>query len=273
MADEYDEYAEYDPDLILTPEFQLLQNLVKDPNASPEEAVQQVVELTKAEALSGKWPKNTIGGDFAWNISHLALDIATNTKPENQLNLLNFMRKLQTVAVMDPRTGEQLIYDHEKLWTDLPCVGYYSSDLQDFWHYTQHTPEEIEKWENRSTFFARATATSKPFDDEPDSFDPLDFSLLAYFELNGAFESEDVYETAVRTVCIWYIHAAEKLWYNCRMERDHTNENTADRKFDMNKWEFWKRELIAASGVYKEGGTRMLIKEAMECINCVDSSN
>ena len=64
MADEYDEY---DPDLILTPEFQLLQNLVKDPNASPEEAVQQVVKLTKAEALSGKWPKNTIGGDFTWN--------------------------------------------------------------------------------------------------------------------------------------------------------------------------------------------------------------
>ena len=135
MADEYDEYAEYDPDLILTPEFQLLQNLVKDPNASPEEAVQQVVELTKAEALSGKWPKNTIGGDFAWNISHLALDIATNTKPENQLNLLNFMRKLQTVAVMDPRTGEQLIYDHEKLWTELPCVGYYSCDLQDLCKY------------------------------------------------------------------------------------------------------------------------------------------
>ena len=101
----------------------------------------------------------------------------------------------------------------------------------------------------------------------------MDFSLLAYFELNGAFEPEDIYETAVRTVCIWYIHAAEKLWYNCRMGRDHTNENTPDRKFDLNKWEFWKRELIAASGVYKEGGTQKLIKEAMECINRVDGSN
>lgn len=129
------DYNDYDPDLIPTPEFQLLQNLIKPPYASPEEAVQQVIELTKAEALSRKWPENKIRGDFTWNISHLALDIATNTKPENQLNLLDFLKKLQKIAVMDPRTGEQLMHDHEKLWTELPCVGYYSCDLQDFCKY------------------------------------------------------------------------------------------------------------------------------------------
>lgn len=75
---------------------------------------------------------------------------------------------------MDPRTEEQLMNDYKKLWTDLPCVGYYSADFCDFYkypsvyclyqclaadefirlaYYNQHTPEEIEKWENRNTFF------------------------------------------------------------------------------------------------------------------------
>lgn len=129
MAHEYDGY---DPDLMPTPEFQLLQDLVKNPNASSADSVQQVVELTKAEALSGKWPENRIRGDFAWNVIHLMLDIATNTKPEKQTMLLDFMRQLQKTEVNDPRTGEPLIYDYEKLWTDLPCVGYYVADCWNF---------------------------------------------------------------------------------------------------------------------------------------------
>lgn len=141
-------------------------------------------------------------------------------------------------------------------------------------HYTQHTPEEIEKWENRNTFFARATATSKPFGDQSKGFDPLDFSLFGYFELNKAFESEEIYETVVRTVCIWYIHAAEKLWDNCRIGRDHTNENTPDRRFDMNKWEFWKGGLMAArKGIYEIAGTQELIENAVTCVTRVEDSN
>lgn len=90
-----DEYAEYDSDLIQIPEFQL------QDRASRTLTSRLAVVLIRQNAL--KLPQKTVGGNFGWNIGHIALDIATNTMPENHIHPLDFTKKLRTVTVMDPR--------------------------------------------------------------------------------------------------------------------------------------------------------------------------
>lgn len=122
---------EYDPDLVATQEFNILHNLVTDPDASAADAVQQVLDLTTTEILS----KNDTSGsnfnsDVAWNICVLIINIVANTAPAQQTKLLNFVTRIQKVTVADPRTGEKVrCRNFGYLWTDLHSFGMHAADM------------------------------------------------------------------------------------------------------------------------------------------------
>lgn len=124
----------YDPDLIPTQEFKILHALVTDPNASASNAVHQVLNLTTTE-LSSKndMSRDQFESDVAWNIGVLTIDIAANTAPAQQTELLDFISQLQKVTVTDPRTGEMVkCGNFGYLWTDLPSLGMHAADTCNF---------------------------------------------------------------------------------------------------------------------------------------------
>lgn len=139
-------------------------------------------------------------------------------------------------------------------------------------HYGQHTREQIEKWENWNAFLAKATATFEFNDGSSEPSHTLDFSLFGHYALTRAFDYEDKYETTVRTVCIWYIYATEKVWTNCKNANKFGHDSRGYDVNQWNQWNQWKQELMAARSVYEDAGTQELIREAMECINRVESS-
>lgn len=116
----------FDPHHIPIDEFNILYNLVRYPNASVEEAVEKVVNLTLKELT-------TLDDGFAFNLCALIMDIATNTVPAEQANLVEFVSQLQRTSVRNPKTGEQVRdQDGQCVWQDLPTLGIY---VTDFWNF------------------------------------------------------------------------------------------------------------------------------------------
>lgn len=101
----------YDPDKQPIQEFKILSTLVKDPTtASAANAVQQILDLTQSHlaASRGIWPVNTMKGELPWNVSSLAMEIATYTPSARQTKLLEFIIRLQKTMVVDPVTGQSI---------------------------------------------------------------------------------------------------------------------------------------------------------------------
>lgn len=116
----------FDPDHLPIDEFNILYNLVRYPNASVEEAVEKVVNLTLKELT-------TLDDGFVFNICTLIIDIATNIVPAEQANLVEFVSQLQKTSVRNPKTGEQVRdQDGQCVWQDLSTLGIY---VTDFWNF------------------------------------------------------------------------------------------------------------------------------------------
>lgn len=116
----------FDPHNLPIEEFNILYNLITYPNASIEEAVEKVVNRTLKEST-------TLDEDFVANVCFLIMEIATNTVPAEQANLVEFVSQLQKVSVTNPETGEQVIDpDGHRVWQDLSTLGIF---VTDFWNF------------------------------------------------------------------------------------------------------------------------------------------
>lgn len=116
----------FDPHHLPIDEFNILYNLIRYPNASVEEAVEKVVNRTLKEP-------STLDEDFVFNLFALLMDIATNTAPAQQANLVAFVLQLQKISVRNPKTGEQIRdQDGQCVWQELPSLGIF---VTDFWNF------------------------------------------------------------------------------------------------------------------------------------------
>tara|TARA_R110002003_G_scaffold6_6_gene307 strand:+ start:17548 stop:17955 length:408 start_codon:yes stop_codon:yes gene_type:complete len=104
-------------------EFRVLDTLVEDENMTPEQAVQQILDLTSA-------PKtyNRQLGDHCYFTARGVLDAASRTTPDQQSKLVAFVHELRTKTVTDATTGKALEHDGQIIWTGLPSFGYTIAD-------------------------------------------------------------------------------------------------------------------------------------------------
>ncbi|KAF2135285.1 uncharacterized protein K452DRAFT_314108 [Aplosporella prunicola CBS 121167] len=85
-------------------EFAIINQLVKQPNASAKTSTQQIQSLTTAALLKSPpvvGSQLTITGDCL-------LEVVMRTTPEQQPKLVSLVLELRKCTVRDPATGEQL---------------------------------------------------------------------------------------------------------------------------------------------------------------------
>jgi len=227
----------------------------------------------------------------------------SQTQPSQQTALVDFVRTLQQQKVLDPATGDQLLFDPDwnmMLWTEAPLFGI---NVADFWHCGTHlhthfhisqttthdiqTPKNETQYINKVAFLAQLTSSPANFDLQPGlAAGPFDFSLYALWDFRQAFESTRMpTSTMLRAASLWMIYAAEMLWANVRTKRDFrhraSNGNPAKEGdayhksrrwvgFNRQRWDVWVEGLENGREAEEQdvGG---LVEEALSQVERVES--
>jgi hypothetical protein len=106
------------------PEFQILEALLRNPDATPNGAVEQLLELTRKSALEEPV------GNHCWMTACCFLEMVARTAPDHQPKLIAFLHLLRSITLSDPKTNEPLELDDNEgvVWRDLPTFGYTIAD-------------------------------------------------------------------------------------------------------------------------------------------------
>jgi hypothetical protein len=105
-------------------EFKILDRLVNQPDATVEDALQQVVNLTLATLnIKGLNPHKGYGA-VDYNVSIALMELTQRLEPAKHHKLVEFLSKLQKQTATDPAKGEPLKIQGDTLWVDLPSFGY-----------------------------------------------------------------------------------------------------------------------------------------------------
>ena len=106
-------------------QYQILNNLVNNPEASINDALDQITHLALS-ALAPSDDKSFTPGNVDYILSFTLLMLVQRLEPTKHSKLVQFLYGLQKCIVSDPATGEPLTEgpSNEVLWTDLPSFGY-----------------------------------------------------------------------------------------------------------------------------------------------------
>ena len=113
-------HARWINELQQRPEFYIAASLVSSPDASPADAVQRLVELTRACARSEV-------GDHCWYTVCCLLQVIAHTAPEAQHRLVEFVHCLRATTVVR-ESGQPIEIGGRVVWKDLPTFGYTVAD-------------------------------------------------------------------------------------------------------------------------------------------------
>ncbi|KAF4637554.1 hypothetical protein G7Y89_g527 [Cudoniella acicularis] len=257
----------YFAELAAYPEFEILDSLVHQPDASVTDAVQKTLSLTAAALASNE---SGALGNHPWHHTTSLLEIAQRTAPANQVKLVEYVVQLGRVTITNPATGNPLENEGYIVWTQLPSLGYGAADE---WHAfnvsdSETTPMERRRWYNFIAFLAQLSNAADV--DYRDVIIPeLDFSFWSYLAFKYVFEPEDIgaqapTDVAIRTACLWLVHAADRLWGNIKYERIFGKVgNDPGTKFTREMWDMWERELPSIKSKCTDEETRKLVDEAL----------
>ncbi|GLA42887.1 hypothetical protein AnigIFM63309_011622 [Aspergillus niger] len=261
-------------ELLALPEYQVINELVQNTDVSPAEAVQRL--LRAREVLHRDRPESespaSIDGNHTWNAMFTVVELANIVSVSQRQKLVDFIAELQRIDLTDPATGLAPTAIDLKLWTELPYLELYLADMYGFRfkpEYAQqvdedpqqeYPPSKLQEWENRNAFMAQITAKADHL------VHPMDVSLYALYSCRSAFERGPLIEEAVRTACIWYIHAGQRVWENCQINRVYGDDDDPPprRRFNTEKWRLWKDGLKAAQLEFPRESTQEMIRKALE---------
>jgi hypothetical protein len=113
--------ARWTSELQQRPEFYIAASLSTSPDASPADAAQRLVELTRACGQSEI-------GDHCWYTACCLLEVIAHTAPQAQARLVAFVHCLRATTVLCEETGRPVEHGGSVVWRDLPTFGYTISD-------------------------------------------------------------------------------------------------------------------------------------------------
>ncbi|RAH52068.1 hypothetical protein BO85DRAFT_472921 [Aspergillus piperis CBS 112811] len=255
------------------PEYPVIDELVQNAAVSPAEAVQNLLrvrEVLHQERQESESPSD-IDGNHTWYAMTKVVDTANITPADEQDKLIDFIFELHRTKVIDPATGEEPTAVDLKLWTEVPYLSIYLTDFY-YFNFTpeyarqvdedpqkEYPPSDLQEWENRNSFMAHLTRRAEYL------CHYLDASLYAFYSCRSAFEEGPLIEEAVRTACIWYIYAGQRVWENCQAGRLFGDEDqTPRRDMHMDRWRLWKDGLRAAQREFPRESTQEMIRKALE---------
>jgi hypothetical protein len=293
-----------------TPHFVLLLPLIEDPSSTVSSALDAHSALTSntiADAkneivANGKTSSASESGLLKNHPYHTwcaLFVLVARTPPTQQSRLIEFIRGLQKIEVVDRDTSQSdvLKYHDMECWKELPGFGWEARNIFDIgslltsaflfivvtkltFYKDVHSPTLTEKektsYENQNAFLAQLLATSSVSTGSHE-FEAPDFSLFALWVLRDAFEKEGnkSNDLAIRSACWWLVFAAEKLWFNAVNKRDMPDgtgvggdlyEKKGWEGFNRERWEIW-REGLRNADRFRETGK--LVKDALECMERV----
>ncbi|OJJ72502.1 hypothetical protein ASPBRDRAFT_123207 [Aspergillus brasiliensis CBS 101740] len=263
---------DFGEELLELPEYQVIHDLARNPDVSPTEAVQRLLQIREDLHQGQQEPLSEIDGNHTWNTMFLMVEFVNLTPAAQQRNLIDFIIQLQHVEIIDPATGQSPTAIDLKLWTQLPYLEVYLADMYGFRYRSQYAqqvdedpqkeypPSDLQEWENRNAFMAQITAKADHLRH------PMDVSLYALYSCRSAFECDQLIEEAVRTACIWYIYAGQRVWENCQIKRVYGDDDDPPprRRFNMKKWRLWKDGLKAAQREFPRESTQEMLRKALE---------
>lgn len=147
--------------------------------------------------------------------------------------------------------------------------------------------EQRQRWINENAFIAQFTQAAdisyEPPLDQNDNIHPIDRSHRALRVFKLALENDDIpmptlaKTAAMEAACIWFIHAAARVWDNVRYGRTYDPEEFGTgpgckrfaargwKGYEQDRWEVWGERLRKARGVCGDERMRGLIDEALGC--------
>lgn len=107
-------------------QFKILNDLVTNPNATVDNAILQIIDLTMAAHAAPDEEKGSVPSNVDYFISLSLMMLVQELEPTKHGRLVEFLCALQMQIATDPSTGEPLTVDIDKevLWTNLPSLGY-----------------------------------------------------------------------------------------------------------------------------------------------------
>lgn len=113
-------------------QYKILNDLVISPDASVDNALDQITDLT-ISALAPSDDENFTPGNVDYVISFTLMMLVQRLEPTKHSKLVQFLYGLQKRTVSDPATGEPLTVGPTKaiIWTNLPSFGYTEMETWD----------------------------------------------------------------------------------------------------------------------------------------------
>lgn len=105
-------------------QFKILNDLIHNPDATVDNALDQIVDLTLAAHMAPNKEEYFTPGNVDYYLSLALMEHVQNLEPSKQKSLVEFICGLQKRTATDPSTGEPLRVQGDILWTDLPSFGY-----------------------------------------------------------------------------------------------------------------------------------------------------
>ncbi|KAF2650654.1 hypothetical protein K491DRAFT_720575 [Lophiostoma macrostomum CBS 122681] len=235
-----------------SPEYHILDALVKH-TLSIENAVQNIIDKTIDAANSQpelteeekkRYPVPSSVGNMCYTFAVCIIECAQRTESEQQDSLVDLIVRLQDVELLDPKTADPLKVDGKLVWKELPTFGYSFADELGSVNpqNIDMTAEERRRWENLTIFCAKLSVRSK--------FNLMLWALTALYYAFGPWEKGVEPQSAhyaVRVACLWYIHAADKMW-ELIGDQDKLWEH-----YTLENWKRWKHCLVNGQNVGKLG--------------------
>ncbi|KAJ9403757.1 hypothetical protein DTO045G8_8491 [Paecilomyces variotii] len=279
-------------------EFKILDRVTKH-DATVDDALQKVIDMTMA-ATTVHGPNSLQGAGLVdYNVALALMELSQRLEPAKHGKLVEFISKLQTQTATDPLTGEPQKIQGDALWTDLPSFGY--TELETWYEFggeykdpldPKMDPEEQSRWANLNAFLAQlsqATDVHYPSPDEKVLYHPLDKSLRGLWTLQKALENGDhppetlIGTVALRATCLWFIHAADRLWANVKNGRTYPEASGAGhasgkyaprgwKGFEKERWDIWVQGLQDAKAASTDDEEKTLIEDALAHIKSATES-
>lgn len=270
---------------VVLEEDKIIGKLLYQPDASTDDALEQILNLTAATVATRKDDREP-AGTVPENLACAFVEYACRSEPAKQRKLVELVSRLQKQKVKHPSTGEQIGEGGRfRVWTDLPSL---SSLILRYWNdfaygkdtdttdLVKTTPEELERFGNLNAFLAQLTqAAPADYDKE---FNPMDISLKAVWTMCIALEGNKAPEalpetSAMRAACMWFIYAADALWAHvtnahtfpdyCRAGPGPRYKGKAWNGFNRERWLVWEQGLQEARATCTKDDTRKMIDDAL----------
>ncbi|KAL2000856.1 hypothetical protein VTN02DRAFT_2544 [Thermoascus thermophilus] len=144
-------------------------------------------------------------------------------------------------------------------------------------------PEQNQRWANLNAFLAQLSQAADVHYTSPNEglhIHPMDKSLRAIWTMQKALEDgehppETLVDTAaMRAACLWFIHAADRLWANVQNGRTYVPSSGAGpgspkysqrgwNGFERERWDVWEQGLQDARAACADEGRKKLIDDAL----------